>query len=357
MLTDNYIMRFAALFGCAFGVTFLLEPLVIRWARRFAIIDSTNWRKVHTNAMVRAGGFVFFPSLIVALIVVLWIWPALWRERYLWLVTAALVVTLTGIWDDIFGMRAPPKLALQFLAATILYAGGYQLHSVSVPFTNVILNLGVMDLFVTIIAVAAIINAINMIDGLDGLAAGCAFIMCGFMLFNKLAQGAADSAIVLVITMGMALAFLVYNFHPAKIFMGDTGSMFLGLILASELLDSASQGAAVTTLLLPLAILGIPVFDMLRTVVTRARAGRSLFSGDKNHLHYRLLHLGLSHRKVVLFIYAMNVYMGIMAIVYKHVEVAYRGLFLTSMGLFLFIAFYLVIHRNNSDTAQSTHDE
>jgi len=210
------------------------------------------------------------------------------------------------------------------------------------PFTSRVVELGFLDFVLTVVGIAAIVNCVNMIDGLDGLAAGSAFIMCAFLFLNRLFQGEAEAAVILVITMGLTLAFLWYNFHPAKIFMGDTGSMFLGLVLAAEILDSASQGAALTAVMVPLVILAIPIFDMARIMVTRARAANHIFKADKNHLHHRLLDLGLSHREVVVLVYLLNVYMGMMALTYPHVSSAYRGLFLFSMGFFLFLAFYIV---------------
>jgi UDP-GlcNAc:undecaprenyl-phosphate/decaprenyl-phosphate GlcNAc-1-phosphate transferase len=290
----------------------------------------------------------------LCLMVILAIWPVFWQDRYFGLLVAALVITLTGIVDDIYGMKASAKLVCQLGAGAVLYGWGYRLERISVPLTNAVVDLGGFDFVLTVLGVAAIINAINMLDGLDGLAAGSVFIMSSFLLFHKVTQGATFDVGILVAVMGMALAFLRYNSYPAKVFMGDTGAMFLGLIMAAEVLDSASQGTAVATLLLPVAILGIPVFDMFRLMATRVRESRAVFSADKNHVHHSLLALGLSHRKVVWFIYAMNVQIGIMATIYKHVTPSYRGLYLVSIGLFLFIAFYLINSGNGA--ARETGD-
>jgi len=355
MTPHDYILRYATVFATAFGVSFFLEPIIVRWAHAFGVVDKPDWRKTHEGPVPCVGGLVFFPALLAGLVVALALWPVLWRDRYFGLAAAALIITVAGIWDDIYGMRPVIKLLCQLLAGAILFGVGYRLGNVSIPFVGTPIELGVLDFFITVVGIAAIINAINMLDGLDGLAAGSVCIMCGFLFVNKLANDGLSSGLLLVITMGAALAFLRYNFHPAKVFMGDTGSMVLGLVLAAELLDSASQGAAATTILLPLVILAIPIFDMLRTVVTRAKAARHVFAADKSHLHHQLLRLGLSHRAVVLFIYLMNVYMGMMAIIYQHVDGGlYRGLYLASMGLFLFMAFYLVGmgHRHNGDQAE-----
>jgi UDP-GlcNAc:undecaprenyl-phosphate GlcNAc-1-phosphate transferase len=360
---QDYIVRYAAVFATAAGVTYALEPLVILWANRFGIADRPDWRRSHEGTVARAGGVAFFPALMACMVLTLWCWPVFWRDRYLGLAVAALIITLTGLWDDVHGMRPVVKLLCQFLSAAVLFHSGYRFGRVSVPFVNIVVDLGAADLFLTVFAIAAIINAINMIDGLDGLAAGSSFIMAGFFLAHKLGVGSLDgpsSGLLLVVVLGITSAFLRYNFHPAKVFMGDTGAMLLGLVLAAELLDSASQGAATATILLPLVVLGIPVFDMLRTMLTRAQTSRHIFAADKNHLHHRLLGLGLSHREVVVFIYLMNLYMGMMAIIYRHVDRAvYRGLYLATMALFLFMAFYLVGmgHRRNAGALRGPSSE
>jgi len=260
-----------------------------------------------------------------------------------------LVISLAVLWDDMRNMRALTKLGCQFVSGAILFWAGYRFQAFMLPFSFRVVELGSIDFLLTVLAVAAVINAINMLDGLDGLAAGCTFIMSGFLLVNKATQGGALSASMCAGVMGITGAFLFFNFHPAKVFMGDTGSMFLGLFLASEMLDAASHATALTTMLLPLVILGIPIFDMLRIMATRARNSGKVFSADKSHIHHRLLSLGLSHKEVVLFTYALNVYMGVLALIYRHVDLNYRILYVFNIGLFLFMSFYLVGHDHRKD--------
>lgn len=347
------LIRLAILSAMVCASALVLEPLVIRWAARLGVVDMPDSRRVHEKRVPRAGGMIFFPCLVLGCVAVLLWWPVFWRDRYLGLLTALWLITIVGIWDDVRGMRASLKLLFQAAAGAVLFFSGYRLEHVSVPFTNAIVQLGFFDLIVTVVGVAAIINAVNMLDGLDGLAAGSVFIMCGFLLINKAAQGAVAAGAILALMMGATLGFLRYNFHPAKVFMGDTGSMGLGLVLAAETLDAVSQGAALATILLPLVILGIPLLDMVRTMVTRFRIARNIFEADKNHLHHRLLSLGLSHREAVLFIYGLNVYMGIMAVLYRHVAPAFRGLYLLALATFLILASYLigVGHRKNTHGA------
>lgn len=359
-MNPQAILPYVVLFVVAVAVCLALEPWAIRWAAAVGAFDAPSRRRVNKTRVPRGGGLVFLPCVALPLGIVRLFWPALWRPQYTGLIVALVLITCVGLWDDVKGLRARFKLSFQILCGILLFFSGYRLEDVSIPFTKMVVHLSTTDFLITVIGVAAIINAVNMLDGLDGLAAGSVFIMCLFLLINKAAEAGADSLVVLVSVMGAALGFLCFNFHPARVFMGDSGSMFLGLALAAETFDSASQGAAVTTIMLPLVILAVPVLDMARTIVTRMRASRNIFEADKNHLHHRLLSLGLSHREAVVFIYGLNCYMGIMALLYKHVESSFRGLFLLALGLFLVLASYLITagrRVNNSDAPEEASEE
>ncbi len=347
----EHIVPFMTIFGAGFAVVLLLEPLVLRFALKRGLVDPPDWRKVHTGSVPRIGGVVFLPALLACAVIMHCVWPQYCQPHYWGLLAALLAISLAGLWDDLRDIRALTKLACQFLGGAVLFWGGYRFQAVMNPLNFQVVELGFADFFLTVLGVAAVINAINMLDGLDGLAAGCAFIMSAFLLVNKATQGDILSAAMCAGVMGITAAFLVFNFHPAKVFMGDTGSMFLGLFLASEMLDAASHATALTTMLLPLVILGIPIFDMLRIMATRARTTGKVFSADKSHIHHRLLSFGLSHKEVVLFVYGLNIYMGVMALIYRHVALNYRILYLFNMVLFLFMAFYLIgrDHRKDPD--------
>ena len=163
MTLQDYIVRYAIFFLVASTVTLLIEPLIMWWARRYTIVDKPDWRKVHQDSIAGAGGLVFLPTLILCFILALYLWPVFWREKYLGLVLAAFIITLCGLWDDIFGMRAVPKLFCQIFSGSILFFSGYRFTNISVPFARKVIDLGMMDYFLTILAIAAIINAINMI--------------------------------------------------------------------------------------------------------------------------------------------------------------------------------------------------
>lgn len=335
-------LPYTVLFACAFGIVAALEPFLIRWSHRRGIVDHPGARRINTRPVARLGGAAFLPAIGMTLAVAYAVWPALWQPHYAALALAAAVIGVVGLYDDIRDLRPIYKLAGQIAAGVILAVGGYGFSPVSLPYVGGEFDLGAADFVLTVVFVVTVVNAINMIDGLDGLAAGSAGIMAAFLLASQLTDGLGEYALPAVTVIGIAGAFLLFNFHPARVFMGDTGAMLLGLLLAASALANASQGAAFTTLLLPVVVLGIPVFDLLRTALNRARILRHPFEADKTHLHHHLLELGLGHRQVVVFIYLLNVYAGIMALLYAQVATSYRALYLFSLGLFLFLTFYII---------------
>jgi len=335
-------LPYAAVFVLAFAVVAALEPWLIRWSHRKGIVDQPGERRINTKPVARLGGAAFVPAIALGLGVVYAVWPHLWHPHHLGLLIGALILAAVGMYDDIADLRAVYKLFGQIAAASAVYWGGYGLSPVTLPYISGEYHLGPADFVLTVFFIVMVINAINMIDGLDGLAAGSAFIMAAFLLTGKFIDGLGDRGLLAVIVLGIAAAFLYFNFHPARVFMGDTGAMLLGLLLAADALESTSQGAAVTTLMLPVVVLLIPVFDLVRTALNRARIAKHPFKADKSHLHHHLLQLGFGHREVVIFIYLLNIYTGIMALLYAQVNENYRSLYLFSLALFLFITFYII---------------
>ena len=334
--------RYLVLFAVAAVIVAVLEPLLIRYSHRWGFVDEPGERRINTKPVARLGGVAFLPSLLACLGIAFVVWPESWHEHYLGLAVAAVVLAAIGIYDDIRDMRPVIKLLGQIVVGTIIFLAGYGFSPVSLPYFGGVFDLGPLDFVFTVFFVVMVINAINFIDGLDGLAAGSAFIMAAFLLIGKVTDGLGERALPALIVLGIAGAFLLFNFHPARVFMGDTGAMLLGLLLAAEALESTSQGAAVTTLMLPVVVLVIPMFDLVRTALQRARIAKHPFKADKTHLHHHLLELGFGHREVVVFIYLLNVYTGIMALLYAQVTTSYRGLYLFSLALFLFITFYVI---------------
>lgn len=306
-------------------VTYLLVPLVRVFAIRIGAMPEVRDRDVHTIPTPRLGGLAMYGGLVAGLLIAGQLPYAGARlaesKTVIALILAGGLITLTGFLDDWWGMDALIKLAGQVGAAGVLVA-----FDVSLPWLPLPTALGgqtsldsTLSPLITILVVVVTINAVNFVDGLDGLAAGIVGIaaMATWTYSIVLSTTWADTSInataaIASVLIGMCLGFLPHNFHPAKIFMGDTGAMLIGLVLASTMititsaLDSTSiinRFPVILPLLVPIAILVLPLLDLIMAVVRRTSNGLSPFAPDRGHLHHRLLDIGHSHRSSVLIMY------------------------------------------------------
>lgn len=304
--------------------TFVATPLVKWFSIKIGAIDQPSDRKVHANPTPTLGGMAIFAGILIAGAVASTM-PE-FEEFFtqssapLGIALAGLVIFIFGVVDDFRALPAPVKLAGQVFAAGILFLAGVKFQFLLLPGTYLSIGDDV-SVIVTVAWLVAMMNAINLVDGLDGLAAGivsiaaASFFIYTFRLSEEISIPDYVAPLIAIILVGATLGFLRYNFHPAKIFMGDSGSMLLGLILGAATisgvgtspprLGGASSEAflAYFPLLLPLLVIAIPILDALLAVVRRARRRRSLFHADKEHLHHRLMDLGHGHRQAVIVMY------------------------------------------------------
>lgn len=334
-------MKIAGLFIMGFVLSFVLTPLVRRICLRFGFLDIPSKRKIHTRATPRLGGIAVIFAFILNFLFALMInagFREVFSSKIIGLSTAVLLLILLGLWDDIRGMRPIIKLSVQIIMAMILFYSGLGIKVFTNPFGGGELQLPFwVSLFLTIFWIVGMINAINLIDGLDGLACGIVFIAGLFLLFVGLYLKTSVTVILLAILCGSTLGFLFYNFPPAKIFLGDTGSMFLGLILAiMGLVGLQYKAATAVALLIPICALAIPIYDTILAIWRRALKKGSVFIADKKHLHHRFLQLGLTQKQVVIAFYLATVYFGIIAFLFVLIpnEYALLLLFLLGIGLF-----------------------
>ncbi|GAA4218850.1 UDP-GlcNAc:undecaprenyl-phosphate GlcNAc-1-phosphate transferase [Streptosporangium album] len=306
-------------------VTYLLVPLVRVFAIRIGAMPEVRDRDVHTIPTPRLGGLAMYGGLVAGLLIAGQLPYAGSKlaedggRTVIALIVAGGLITLTGFLDDWWGMDALIKLAGQIGAAGVLVAFGISLPWLPLPTSlggQVILD-DTLSPLITILIVVVMINAVNFVDGLDGLAGGIVGIaaMATWTYSIILSKDYSDTSInataaIAAVLIGMCLGFLPHNFHPAKIFMGDTGAMLLGLVLASTMititpLDSTSinRFPVILPLLVPIAILVLPLLDLIMAVVRRTSNGLSPFAPDRGHLHHRLLDIGHSHRSSVLIMY------------------------------------------------------
>lgn len=288
----------------------ILTPIVKKIAIKIGAIDKPNHRKVHKNIMPRLGGLAIYFSFIIGILVLR---PN--DEFTMPILLGSLVIIITGVLDDLLELSAKMKLLGQLLAASIVVFAGVNIEFINLPFDGQ-LQFGYLSIPITILWIVGITNAINLIDGLDGLAAGVssiALITISLMAFIK--QDVFTMSMALIV-LGSTLGFLFYNFHPAKIFMGDTGALFLGYII-SVLSLLGFKNVTFISLVIPVIILGVPISDTFFAIIRRIVHKKPLSAPDKSHLHHCLLRLGYSHRQTVLIIYAIAAMFALAAVIFS----------------------------------------
>lgn len=293
-------------------LSLLITPSVIWLAHRVKAVDRPGVRKVHTRPIPRIGGVaVFITSVLIITFVVFWndIINFVIQEMQFKLITlffSASIIFIVGLVDDLKGLPAKFKFIVETLAAGILCFAGIRVTSISITEQHV-LHLGLIGYPLTMLWIVGITNAVNLSDGLDGLAAGISAVACGVMAIFAIYDGNIFMAVLMLALLGSLTSFLFYNFNPAKIFLGDCGSLFLGFIIASSSVLCSMKSSALVGLALPVLALGIPIFDTLFSMLRRFLERRSMFSPDRSHFHHRLIDLGLRQRHVVLLIYIMTI--------------------------------------------------
>jgi len=328
------ILKFFIVLGIPAVLSFLVTPLVIRLARGVGAIDQPNERKIHTTLMPRLGGLAIYISFMLSIGLIVWFEPAmhlvssLKPERWAMLMVSLVIVLCLGIWDDIRPLSVRRKVLVQLIAATVVYLGGYRLSSITDPLGNGILHLGWLDYPATVLWIIGITNAFNLIDGLDGLASGVAVISSLTIFGVSYLKYDISTAIVALAITGAVLGFLRYNFNPAKIFLGDSGSLFLGFTIAVLSMQSSTKGTTAFAILVPVIALGLPIMETLLSMVRRLLRGLlpserhvesflkkldAIFLPDNAHIHHRLMQKGLSHRGAVLLLYLVSCGFGLAA--------------------------------------------
>lgn len=315
----------ALFFGCL-AATAVLIPFIMRFAWKIDAVDRGGYRKAHKEAVPLLGGLGVAVPLVVLgiataiaghLIVENWKWVYVHqkesfsllfsfagnRSQCLTLVIGGIGIVVLGLIDDIKGMRARWKLLGQIVIALFVCVSGYTITNVAIPFIGPV-NLGIgLGGLLTVLWLVGLINAFNLVDGVDGLATGIALIGAVALVVLSVIQENAFVTFAGAAVAGSLLAFLLFNFPPAKIFLGDTGSMFIGYTLATMSLMGAQKSEAAAILFAPMLALSLPIFETLLSILRRYLRGRPIFRGDNHHTHHRLLYKGYSRAKVVFVLY------------------------------------------------------
>ncbi len=308
--------------GVAFVVSGLcamfLTPLVRAFAIRAGLFDhAVSSRKVHARPVPRLGGLAivgaFFAPLLGLLVADSGVGRLFYSQRWqvVGLFAGGAAIAALGVYDDARGADARQKFTVQFGVAALAYGLGYRIDTLATPFGDV--ALGWAGLPFTMLWIAGVVNALNLIDGLDGLAGGAAFAAVVTNLLVAVQRGDVLMALFSAALGGAILGFLVFNFNPASIFMGDCGAMFLGFVLAATSVQTHQKSSTAVGLLVPVIALGFPLADTLLAMIRRALRGVPLFRADREHIHHRLMRLGLTHRQTVLLLYLASTLLGVTA--------------------------------------------
>lgn len=319
-------------FLIALGVAYLVTPSVQRLAVRWGAVDKPEARKVHTGIIPRLGGLAIYAGFIAAVLASVHL-----TWELLGILVGGTAILLLGVADDIYQISAKTKLIGQIAAASVLLLFDIRIDWVTNPFGNMI-YLDMLAIPITLIWVVSLTNTLNLIDGLDGLAAGVSVIAAVTIFLMAVELNFWLVAVLTAALAGSALGFLYFNFSPAKIFMGDTGSMFLGYMLAAVSLVGTVKSAATIALIVPMVALGLPILDTACAIIRRFNNGQPIFKPDRGHLHHRLLDMGLTQKQVVLILYLVTILLGVSAIVMTEVRFGQAALIVLVLLAAAFVA-------------------
>jgi len=323
------MIKYFLFFLASTTISLLITPLIRLIAKKLNIIDLPSKRKTHKKPMPLLGGIPIFIAFNLTIFLgILFNFEYLekfYTSKWMSIFIAQLIILGIGIYDDIKKTKPWVKFLFQILAGSLLIVSSFGIHIITNPFTGNSINLGILFIPITILWVVGITNALNLIDGLDGLATGTSFIVCITIFGIAYIYQNIGIALVSLILAGSILGFLRYNFYPAKIFLGDSGSLLLGFLLAVLSLRGSHKGAVMVAILAPILALGLPITDTLLTMIRRflksirlvnyqnengklkflLSKGFLIFEADKDHIHHRLLKRGFSQKKVVIILYGI----------------------------------------------------
>lgn len=301
-------------------VSYVLTPYIKKLAFMIGAIDKPDNRKVHKRIMPRLGGLAIYIAFMIAAVMSL----ELTRD-IIGILLGGTVIVIVGVLDDKYQLPAKVKLLGQIAAACVLVLFGIKIEWVNNPFGGYLYT-DWLAVPLTIFWVISFTNVVNLIDGLDGLAAGVSAIASVTVILVAVQMGYYHIAVMTAALAGGIIGFLRYNFNPATIFMGDTGSMFIGYMLAAISVYGAVKTAATVALIVPFIALGLPIIDTAFAIMRRYSNGRPIFQPDKGHFHHRLLAMGMSQKKAVLIMYCITAALGIGAVLWAEVDGFYAAL-------------------------------
>ena len=351
-IPKELLLSVGAALLCAFVVSFLMCPMVKSFAYKIGAIDvPKDNRRMHKKPVPRLGGLAIFLGFIVSMLLFVKI-----DHQMQGILLGASIIVVLGVVDDMSPLRAYFKFCVQIFAALVAVFHGVVIQTLSNP--NVFAespywDLGWLAVPITVLWIVGITNAVNLIDGLDGLACGVSTISAISMLVIALLVSEGDVALVMASLVGACLGFLPFNKNPAKMFMGDTGSTFLGYILATISIQGLFKYYAIVSFAVPFLILGLPMFDTLFAIIRRLAHGQNPMAPDRGHIHHRLIDMGLNQKQAVAALYVISSILGLSAVVLTSSGAIKAMLFLMALAVAAFLASRVIFRRDIDKALQA----
>lgn len=352
----------AIAFLLAFIVAFMVTPYSIKFAKKIGAIDiPKDERRMRSKAIPKLGGLAVIIGFAVSIIYLIFVMNIegsidlfdenIYLKKLIGLGLGIIIIVITGIIDDTKTLKPYQKLFGQILAAIVAVLFEIKIENINIPYIS---SLGLskeISIIATIIWIVGITNAINLIDGLDGLSSGIALISCvSLLIIFALNNSPMISILIITSLIGALVGFLPFNFSPAKTFIGDTGSNFLGYVLSIVSILGLAKTYTVAVIALPMLVLGLPIFDVLWAVIRRFIKGKSIkaiFQADKGHLHHRIVANGFSQKQAVLIMYTISAALGLFAIIILESGIWKALSFLLMVIAALFLGYRNFIQENN----------
>ncbi len=335
----------------AFGISFLMTPPVKTFAEKVGAIDVPNERRINTRPIPRMGGLAIFLGFVISLLLFVDM-----TTKVMGILLGAVIIAVMGAVDDIVSLNPWVKLAGQILAAAVAIRCGVVFQVISNPLSSAgIIEIGWLSIPLTVFWIIACTNAVNLIDGLDGLAVGVSAISALTMLMVALFVSEPVVSVILAALTGACIGFMPYNLNPAKIFMGDVGSQFLGFVLSTVSIMGLFKFHAIITFLVPLLALAVPLADTVFAFFRRILHGQSPFHADRGHFHHRLLAVGMSQKQVVAVLYGVSAVLGLIAVLLAGDSAPVRILCLIA-AFAISITVWLFVFRKNTRLRQNHED-
>lgn len=347
----NIILALAA----AFVISFAATPVVRSFAKQVGAVDiPDNKRHIHTHPIPRMGGLAIFLGFLLSVLLFANITP-----QVRGILLGAILIVVVGAIDDVLNLNAWLKFCVQIVAAVIAVLSGVIINVVSNPLLitgEQAITIGILAVPVTILWIVGVTNSVNLIDGLDGLACGVSAIASLSMLVVSMLVSEANSnvAVILAALCGGCLGFIPYNLNPAKIFMGDTGALLLGYVLATASVIGMFKFYAIVTFILPVLALAVPLSDTIFAFTRRILRGQSPFHADRGHFHHKLLDIGLNQKQAVAVLYAVSAILGLTAVVLTSSGIV--RIVLAIVAFAIAVGIWLFVFRHNSSIHIPHHE-